>query len=130
MINRNMEMLTELTTEYGSEPINLMEALEEAVGVMNARRNTKGGPIKATLKGAASFFKKNPGVTIAAATLALDTYSKYKANKRNTVKLFAKDAYERKMMTSVVDAMIKGGRFKVVKTRYAQGGRYWVLKRL
>lgn len=125
-----MDLLTELTTEYNDEPINLFEALEEAVAVMGTMRNTRGGPVKNTLKGAAKFFKKSPGVTIAAAALALDSYTKYKANKRNTIKLFAKDAYERKMMTSVVDAMTKTGRFRVVKTRYAQGGRFWVLKKL
>ena len=125
-----MDLLTELTTEYTDEPINLCEALEEAVALAHTSRNSKGGAIKSKIKGAANFFKKNPGLTIGAATLALDSYTKYKANKRNTVKLFAKDAYERKMMTSVVDAMTKTGRFKVVKQRYAGGGKYWVLKRL
>lgn len=124
-----MNLLTELTDEYGAGPINLMEALEEAVAVMSATRNKRGGPVKNTIKGAANFFKKNPGVTVAAATLALDAYTKYKSNKRNTVKLFAKDAYERKMMTSVVKAMTDSGKYKVVKTKYASGGRFWVLKR-
>jgi len=124
-----MDLLTELTNEYGNEPINLFEALEEAIAVAGGGRHTRGGPVKSKLKGAAAFFKKNPGVTIAAATMALDSYTKYKANRRNTIKLFAKDAYERKMMTSVVDAMTKSGRYKVVKTRYSSGGRFWVLKR-
>lgn len=122
-----MSILNELTEEYTDDIVPLAEALEEAVATMNARG--KSGFIKSGIKGAAGFFKKNPAVTVAAATLALDQYTKYKANKRNTIKLFAKDAYEKKMMTSVVDAIVKGGRFKVVKTKYAQGGKYWVLKR-
>ena len=122
-----MSLINELTEEYNDEVVPLVEALEEAVATMNASR--RGGPIKSAIKGAAGFFKKNPGVTIAAATLALDQYAKYRANKRNTIKLFAKDAYEKKMMTDVVDAITKSGRYKVVKSRYASGGKYWVLKR-
>lgn len=122
-----MTILTELTEDYNDEVVPLMEALEEAVAVMNSRK--RGGPVKSAIKGAAGFFKKNPAVTIAAATLALDQYSKYRANKRNTIKLFAKDAYEKKMMTDVVDAITKSGRYKVVKSKYASGGKYWVLKR-
>ncbi len=122
-----MTLLNELQEDYNDEYVPLMEALEEAIAVMNSR--TRGGAIKSKIAGAAKFFSANKGLTIAAATLALDSYSKYRANKRNTIKLFAKDAYERKMMTSVVDAITKGGKFKVVKQKYAEGGKFWVLKR-
>ena len=122
-----MTLLIELTEDYGDEYIPLAEALEEAVAIMNTR--SRGGPIRTAMKGAAGFFKKHPGVTIAAATLALDSYSKYRANKRNTIKLFAKDAYEKKMMTDVVDALTQRGKYRVVKQKYADGGKFWVLKR-
>ena len=124
-----MKLINELTDEYGGEPINLCEALEEAVAIMNSRNQSRPGFIKSAMKGAGSFMKKHPAITAAAAVLALDKYSKYKSSQRNTIKLFAKDAYEKKMMTGVVDAMTKSGRYKVVKTKYADGGQYWVVLR-
>ena len=120
-----MDLLNELNDEYDDEPIRLMEALSEAVGTMGAGK--RGGVIRSKIQGAAGFMKKHPSVAISASILALNAYTKYKANQRNTIRLFAKDAYEKKMMTDVVKTMTQTGKYKVGKTKYADGGKYWVI---
>lgn len=121
-----MELLKELHEDYIPLDIPLFEALHESIFSVS-----KGGEkITPAIKGAKDFFVKHPALTVAAAALAVDAYAKYKQSKRNTIRLFAKDAYEKKMMTDIVDTLTKQGHFKVKKTAYANGGRVWVLKRV
>jgi len=117
-----MDLLRNLYQEH--EEVHLMEALEEAfIGA------SKSGKISGAFKTAKDFFTKHPGLTIAAAVTAVDTYAKYKQSQRNTIKLFARDPYEKKMMTDIVDSLTKQGSFKVVKIAHTDGGKAWVLKR-
>ena len=76
---------------------------------------------------AGSFFKKNPALTIAAGAMAINAYKK---NKRNTLRLFAKEAYEKRMMTDIADMLTRSGKYRLHKTNYADGGKYWEFKRL
>ena len=92
--------------------------------------NTRGGIIRRGLQKAGKFMRANPSLVVGAAALAVGAHAAYKRNKRNTITLFAKDAYERRMMTSIVDALIKGNKFRVVRTKFSSGGKSWVLKRV
>lgn len=101
--------------------------------MMRAKRlheNKRGGMIRKGIGKMGKFMNANPAMVIGAAALAVNAYGKYKRNKRNTITLHAKDAYERKMMTSVVDALTKGNKFRVVRTMFKQGGKSWILKRV
>ena len=118
-----MTLLNQLITE--TETVNLTEAIEESVRSLQLMK--RGG--KVATKGAADMFRTNPGLVIGAATIALDAYGKYKRNKRNTIRLFAKDEYEKRMITDIVNAMTKSGRFKVQRIKFEQGGKSWVIKR-
>jgi hypothetical protein len=70
------------------------------------------------------------GLTIGAAMVGVAAYHKMKSSQRNTIKLFAQDAYEKKMFTSVVDELTKSGKYKITKSKYAGTGKYWELKRV
>ena len=101
----------------------LTEALEEAVKQWG--QNKKGGIIG----GAQALFKSNPSLIAGAGALAILAHKAYRKAKRNTIQLHAKSPYERKMMTSVVDALTKSGSFKVKRIRFEGGGKSWTLKR-
>lgn len=116
-----MELIKELYTEYDEIEVDLISAIEESLKESN---------LLEAKSSASKLFLKNPGITIAAASLALDAYSKYKQNKRNTIRLFAKDPYEKRMMTDIVQSLTDKGKFKLLKTSYADGGQHWVLKRI
>jgi hypothetical protein len=134
-----MSLLQELTTE-NSDHVPIMEAISlikrkidngedyTDVNTKPIKENTRGGKI--TPKGAKGFFNANPGLVIGAAALAVGAYNKYKSNKRNTITLHAKDAYERRMMTSIVDVLTKQNKFRVLRTKFQQSGKTWVLKRV
>ena len=108
-------------------PTNLMEALEESVRALNMQ--TKGGKIDSMIDGAKNFFKANPGLTVGAAALAVSAVSQYKKNQRNTIKLHAKTPYEKKMMTSIADALTKDGKFKLFRIKFEGGGKTWILRK-
>jgi hypothetical protein len=92
--------------------------------------NTRGGLVRKGIGKAGKFMRANPALVVGAAALAVNAYGQYKRNKRNTITLHAKDPYERKMMTSIVDALTKGNKFRVVRTKFQQGGKSWILKRV
>ena len=92
--------------------------------------NKRGGMIRKGIGKMGKFMNANPALVIGAAALAVAAHGKYKRNKRNTITLHAKDAYERKMMTSIVDALTKGGKFRITRTMFKQGGKSWILKRV
>lgn len=94
------------------------------------RENTRGGMIRKGMAKAGKFMNANPSLVVGAAALAVAAHGAYKRNKRNTISLFAKDAYERRMMTSIVDALISQNKFRVVRTKFQQGGKSWILKRV
>jgi len=121
-----MDLLQEITEEYISEPLPLMEAISQSVKQLQMQK--RGGQV--TNKMISDFVKKNPKLTTAAAVNALSAYQQYKTNKRNTISLFAKSPYEKRMIRRVVDAMTKSGQFKLHRTKYAEGGRYYELKQV
>lgn len=92
--------------------------------------NKRGGMIRKGIGKMGKFMNANPALVIGAAALAVAAHGQYKRNKRNTITLHAKDAYERKMMTSIVDALTKGGKFRITRTMFKQGGKSWILKRV
>ena len=116
-----MTLLQEMVDEQ-PETIVLSEAIEAAL--------IKEGIISKAIGAAGSFFAKNPALTIAAGAMAVNAYGNYKKNKRNTLRLFAKDAYEKKMMTDISDMLTRSGKFKLKKMKYADGGKYWEFKRM
>lgn len=123
-----MELLRELVSlDEQIDALPLLEALEESIRSLNMQK--KGGKVKNTIKGAKDFFDKNPALVVGAAALAVDAYGNYKKNKRNTIRLHAKTPYEKKMMTSIVDALTKQGAFKMHRIKFEGGGKTWLLQR-
>lgn len=112
-----MELLQELASD-GS--VDLTQALNESVCTLTEGK----------FKNAKSLYRKQPGLVIQAAKGGVAAYNRsVNASNRNTIKLYAKDPYERKMMTRIVKELTKGGEYKVVKTKY-NDGQHWELKRM
>lgn len=123
-----MGILTELITEYSDEPLPVVEALTEAVKKV-AVKPTKGGLVKG-VKDAAGFYAKNKGLAVKAITNAVDAYSRSKSvTLRHTIKLHAKSPYEKSMVKDIVDSMVKTGDYKVYKSSYKAGAKFWELRR-
>lgn len=123
-----MNLLRELNESIEDvESLPILEALEEALGKMNL--SSRGGKIKSGIKGAADLFKANPGLAAGAAALAVSAVGQYNKNKRDMITLHAKTSQEKKMMTSIVDTLTKGGKFKVQRVKFEGGGKSWILKR-
>jgi hypothetical protein len=124
-----MELLRELieTDHDDIDALPLMEALEESIRSLNLQQ--KGGKVDSAIAGAKDFFKANPGLVAGAAVLAVSALQQYRKNQRNTIKLHAKTAYEKKMMTSIADALVKDGKFKIHRIKFEGGGKSWILKR-
>lgn len=121
-----MELLREITEEYNADVLPLMEAITKSVKELKLTK--KGGTV--TNKMVKDYIKANPKLTAAAAAHALSAYKYYKSNQRNTIKLFAKSPYEKRLMTTVVKSMVDSKKFKLVKSRYAEGGKLWELKKI
>lgn len=121
-----MDLLKDITQNYGEEAVPLMEAITKSVRELKLAK--RGG--KVSNKSIRDFMKVNPKLTQAAAINAMASYSQYKTNKRNTISLFAKSAYDKKMIRRIVDAMTSSGQFKIHRTRYADGGRYYEMKQM
>lgn len=115
------------TEQQEIDALPLTEALEEAVRSLNTQ--SKGGKVNGMISGAKDFFKANPGLVTGAAALAVSAVSQYRKNQRNTIKLHAKTAYEKKMMTSIADALTKEGKFKLHRIKFEGGGKTWILRR-
>lgn len=116
------EVITENNNNH-DDSVQLMEAFESA---SKAFTKVKTGA-KDIGSGAKDFFKAHPALSVGAAAIALNAYSNYKKSQRNTLKLYAKDSYEKKMMTDIVDVLTKSGRFRLKKSKYEQGGHSWEL---
>jgi hypothetical protein len=121
-----MDLLKEITQDYAEDTVPLLEAITKSVRELKLAK--RGG--KVTNKAVRDFMSKNPSLTSAAAINALASYNQYKTNKRNTISLFAKTAYDKRMVKRIVDSMTKSGQFKIHRTRYADGGRYYELKQV
>lgn len=110
-----MELLRELT----DNSIDLTKALNECIDTLTEGKHTT-----------TSLWQKKPGLVIQAAKRGVAGYNKkVHASNRNTIRLYAKDPYERKMMTGIVKELTKSGKYKVTKTKY-NNGQHWELKRV
>jgi len=121
-----MKFLKEITEDYADDTIDLMEAISQAIREL--KMGKKGGKVSNKL--IKDFIKKNPSLTQAAAIDALASYKMYKTNTRNTISLFAKNPYDKRMMTKMVKSLTDSKMFKLHRTRYADSGKYWELKKI
>jgi len=122
-----MNFLREITEDYSENVIPIMEAISQAVRELKLMKNGK----KINNKAVKDFIKKNANLVNASAIQALAAHKMYKTNKRNTISFFAKDAYEKRMMTKMVKDLVKSGTFKLHRTKYAaKGGKYWELQKV
>lgn len=103
--------------------------LEESYGTRLAVRPSRGGMLSSALRKGAAAAKANPGLAALAGGLAVAGFLGYQRNKRNTVRLFAKDYRERQMYKKIVDDLMRTGGYKKVKEKHASGGYMWELKR-
>ena len=111
-----MSLLRELTTE---SCVDLTQALNEAISDLTDGK----------YKSARLLYEMNPGLVIQSAKKGVAAYNKsVHASNRNTIKLYAKDPYERRMMTKIVKELTKSGKYLVSKTKY-NNGQHWELKR-
>jgi len=119
-----MELLKECyeLTQEKVDAIPLMEMVEESIKKLSLQKN--GGLIKMK-----DFYTANPGLVKGAAVMALSSTKHFKNNFRNTIKLHAKKPYEKRMMTTIVDALKDSGKFKLQRINFEGGGKTWVLKR-
>ena len=106
------------------EALPLLEALDESIKSLGLQK--KGGLVKSGVK---DLFKANPGLVTGAATLAINGLNAYNKYLRNTIKLHAKSAYDKKMMTSIVDALKDSGKFRIYRIKYEGGGKTWIMRR-
>jgi len=121
------ELILEDENSWGSLPI--VDLINESVRLLQLQKN--GGKVTPNIKGAEAFFKGNPKLVASAASMALSAYMEYNKNKRHTLKLHARSPYEKKMVTSVVDAMCDSGEYKVKKIQFGTGGaKTWVLRKV
>jgi len=120
-------MLRELVQQDEVDALPLMEAIEESLRDLHLQK--RGGTVQSAIQGAKDFFRANPLLVTGAAALAVDAYMQYKKNKRNTIRLHAKTDYEKRMMTSIVDALTKEGTYAPPKIKFEGGGKTWILKR-
>lgn len=118
-----MDLLKEITEDFAEEPIDLMENVSKAIRELKLGK--KGG--KVSNKAIKDFMKKNPTLTQAATINALASYQQYKTNKRQTISLFAKTPYDRRMVKRIVDAMVNSKQFKIHRKTYRNGGQYYEL---
>lgn len=121
-----MKLLKEITEDYSEEVIDIVEAVGKSIRALKLMK--KGGKVSNAM--IRDFMKKNPSLTAAATINALSAYQQYKTNKRNTISLFAKTPYDRRMVKKMVDAMIDSGQFKIHRKRWADGGQYYELKKV
>lgn len=121
-----MDLLRELIEDYKDEPLPLMEAISQSVRELKLLK--KGGTV--TNKMVKDFMKSNKKLVVASALNSLAAYAQYKTNARNTITLFASNPYERKMITKMVQDLVKGKQFKIHRQRWKDGGKYWELKKI
>ena len=122
-----MKLLRELTEDQPNDSINIVEAVEAACSMLV--ENKRGGRVnpQGTAK---DFFNNNPSLVTGAAALAISAQNKYQVNKRGTFTMHAKNAYERRMVTRIVDAMVSSKEYKIARTKFSGHGKTWVLKKV
>lgn len=130
-----MSLLKELTEEFNDDvdAIPLLEMLDESVRALEESKAKelklqKAGKI-IKKSGVKDLFKTHPDVVAGAATVALNGLNKHNKRLRDTIKLHAKADYERKMMTTIVDALKNSGKFKIWRIKFEKGGKTWIMRK-
>ena len=109
----------------GAVPI--CEAISKAVKELKLMKNGK----RVNDKAVRDFIKNNANLVNTSALKALAAHKQYKTNKRSTVSFFAKDAYEKRMVKTIVKSMIDSKQYKIHRQRYIPGGgRYYELLKI
>ena len=121
-----MKLLRELVEDQ-NDYVDIVGAVDAVCSMLV--ENTRGGRVnpRGTAK---DFFNNNPKLVTGAAALAISAQNKYQVNKRGTFTLHAKNAYERRMITRIVDAMISSKEYKITQAKSAGAGKTWVLKKV
>lgn len=118
--------LTELCEEIIHQDENLTVVVNEQQFFI---RPSAGGMLSKALRKGALAVGANPGLAALGAGLAVAAIAGYQKNKRNTMRLFAKDQRERTLYKQVVNDLMKSGGYKKVKEKHVGGGYLWELKR-
>ena len=135
-----MSLLQELTEDLQEDvdALPLIEMLDESVRALQKAKGTRGGVRNLQLQkkgqivkrsGVKDLFKTHPDVVAGAATVALNGLNKHNKWLRDTIKLHAKADYERKMMTTIVDALKNSGKFKIWRVKFEKGGKTWIMRK-
>lgn len=81
------------------------------------------------LRRAGKFMAKHPIATGIAGMWAASALNKYKKNKRYTTRFFAKTSEERRLYDSIVKDLMATGNYKLIRTKFVDGGKLWELRR-
>lgn len=121
-----MKFIEELTTQYSDEPLPIFEALTSAIEQVSPDNDLLEG-----VKDSAGLFSKNKGLAVKAVANAVSSFDKVKGTTlRHTIRLHAKSPYEKRMVKDIVDALTdKKGAYKVYRSSYKQGGKFWELRK-
>ena len=95
---------------------------------MSLEEGKQKGIVGRVVKGAGALFS-NPFVAGMTALWAADALKKYKKNKRMTTHFFAKTTEEKKLYDKIVNDLMATGSYKLVNTKFVDGGKLWTLKR-
>ncbi len=122
-----MDLLRELSSEQPDNAVPIMEAIQAVCSslLIEGKRTSAG---KVNVPGSKDFFNNNTGLVVGAAAMAISSQRAYQHNKRGTFTLHAKDAYERRMITRIVDSMVQSKKFKIARTKFQGKGKTWVMK--
>lgn len=111
------------------DALPVLEMLDESIKQLGLQKAGGIAPHRLVQgKAVRDMFKANPKLVTKAATLAINGLNQHNKYLRKTIKLHARSAYDRKMMTSIVDALKGTGQFKVWRIKYEGGGKTWVMK--
>ena len=122
-----MSLLRELSCDQPAEDVvPIMEAIQAVCATLLIEGKTRAG--KVNVKWSGDFFNSNTSLVVGAAAMAISSSRAYQKNKRGTFTLHAKDAYERRMITRIVDSMIQSKKFKIARTKFQGKGKTWIMK--
>lgn len=76
------------------------------------------------------FFNSNKELVKDASVVAVSDFAKYNKNTRKTITLHAKDAFERRTIDSIVDALVHSKKFKIHKMKFHGSKKIWIMKKV
>lgn len=118
---------TTTTIIDGVEYSLTFESVEDGVKQLNIQ--TKPSIIKGVVGAATEFASKHPFITGVAALWAYNAVKKYTQNKKYTTRFFAKTTEDKRLYDKIVSDLMKTGHYKLVSSKYVDGGKIWELQR-